>query len=113
MSKVGAKMIYAVPKPTYKKQRKAVKHTPVEKKCYLTGATTGLHKHHIFGGANRKLSEQYGLYVYLIPEYHNMSDKGVHFNREFALELKRYGQAKFEQEHSRDEFIRLFKRNYL
>jgi hypothetical protein len=85
----------------------------VEKKCYVTGATTGLHKHHIFGGPNRKLSETYGLYVYLIPEYH-MSNKGVHFNREFDLQLKREWQRKFEQLYgSREDFIRIFGRNYL
>jgi hypothetical protein len=108
-------MINPVPKPKLRKQKRAVNNSrpQVEKKCYITGATEGLHKHHIFGAANRKLSEQYGLYVYLIPEYHNMSDKGVHFNREFDLQLKREGQAKFEQEHSREEFIRLFGKNYL
>lgn len=103
----------AVPKPNYKKQRKTVKFPTVEKKCYITGATKGLHKHHIFGGANRKLSELYGLYVYLIPEYHT-GDNGVHFNREFDLQLKREGQMKFEAIHgSREDFVRVFGKNYL
>jgi hypothetical protein len=104
------------PKPPKGKRKRAVNNSrpTVEKKCYITGATEGLHKHHIFGSANRKLSEQYGLYVYLIPEYHNMSDKGVHFNREFDLQLKREGQMKFEQLYgSREDFIRIFGRNYL
>ena len=102
------------PKPPKGKRKRAVHSRPtVEKKCYITGATEGLHKHHIFGAANRKLSEQYGLYVYLIPEYHNMSDKGVHFNKEFDLQLKREGQRKFEETHSREDFLRLFGRNYL
>jgi len=103
----------AVPKPNYKKQRRAVKCPPVKKECYITKATEGLHKHHIFGGANRKLSEQYGLYVYLIPRLHNMSDEGVHFNREFDLRLKREGQMKFEETHSREDFRRIFGKNYL
>ncbi len=105
--------INPVPKPNYKKQRKTVKFPPVEKKCYITEATKGLHKHHIFGGPNRKLSELYGLYVYLIQEYHTGA-KGVHFNREFDLQLKREGQRKFERLHgSREDFLRLFGRNYL
>ena len=106
-------MITPVPKPNYKKQGRAKRNPlPVEKKCYITGATEGLHKHHIFGGANRKLSEQYGLYVYLIPEYHT-GDKGVHFNREFDLQLKREGQRKFEETHSREDFRRIFGKSYL
>ena len=38
--------------------------------------------HHVFGGANRKLSEKYGFLVPLEPRWHNMSVDGVHFNRE-------------------------------
>ena len=106
-------MVNPVPKPNYKKQGRAVKCPPVKKECYITKATEGLHKHHIFGGPNRKLSELYGLYVYLIPKYHT-GDKGVHFNREFDLQLKREGQMKFEAIHgSREDFIRIFGKNYL
>jgi hypothetical protein len=102
-----------IPKPPKSKRKKAVISRPtVEKKCYITGATTGLHKHHIFGGPNRKLSELYGLYVYLIQEYHTGA-KGVHFNREFDLQLKREGQMKFEETHSREDFVRVFGKNYL
>jgi hypothetical protein len=104
----------AVPKPQYKKQRRAAKCPPVKKECYITKATEGLHKHHIFGGANRKLSELYGLYVYLIPRLHNMSNEGVHFNREFDLKLKREGQMKFESLYgNREDFRRIFGKNYL
>lgn len=107
-------MINPVPKPKHKKQRRVVKYPPVKKECYITKATEGLHKHHIFGGPNRKLSEMYGLYVYLIPRLHNMSKKGVHFNKEFDLQLKREGQRKFERLHgSREDFIRIFGKNYL
>ena len=49
-----------------------------EKKCCITGRTSGLHVHHIFEGKNRKLSEKYGLKVWLIQELHNGSDEGVH-----------------------------------
>jgi hypothetical protein len=108
------KGLRAVPKPNYKKQKRAVKCPPVKKECYITKATEGLHKHHIFGGANRKLSEQYGLYVYLVPRLHNMSDDGVHFNREFDLRLKREGQMKFESLYgSREDFLKIFGKNYL
>lgn len=32
-----------------------------EKKCYVCGAETNLHCHHIFMGANRRVSEENGL----------------------------------------------------
>lgn len=86
-----------------------------EKKCYLTGRTDRLHLHHVFGGiANRKISDKNGFVVWLIPELHNMSKDGVHFNRELDLKLKRECQAAYEASgHSREEFIKLIGRNYL
>lgn len=84
-----------------------------EKKCYVTEQTSGLHKHHIYGGANRKISEDNGFWVWLTPEYHNMSDRGVHFNKEFDTLLKQECQTKYEETHSRDEFMALIGRSYL
>lgn len=86
-----------------------------KKECFITGCTTGLHCHHIFEGTGRrKLSEQYGLKVWLIPELHNMSNKGVHFNKDLDLTIKRAGQIAFESKWgTREDFIKLFGRNYL
>ena len=83
------------------------------KECFVTGRTDGLHKHHVFGASNRKISEENGFWVWLTPEYHNMSDKGVHFNRDFDLHLKRLCQEKFECTHSHEQFMELIGRNYL
>ena len=61
-----------------------------KKECYITGSTYNLHKHHIFEGtANRKLSEKYGLWIYLRADWHNLSTYGVHFNRELDIKLKK------------------------
>ena len=84
-----------------------------EKKCYITGNTENLHEHHIYAGANRQISEKNGFKVWLRADWHNMSDYGVHFNRELDLMLKRECQQKFEETHSREEFISLIGRNYL
>lgn len=84
-----------------------------EKECYITGRTYGLHLHHIYEGKNRKKSDKYGFVVYLSPEWHNMSDYGVHFNRELDLRLKRECQAKFEETHTRAEFMAIIGKNYL
>lgn len=42
-----------------------------------------------------------------------MADYGVHFNKELNLKLKRECQEKFEETHSREEFMRLIGKNYL
>lgn len=84
------------------------------KECYLTGRTYGLHEHHIFGGANRTKSEQYGLKVWLCPELHNMSENGVHNNAELMQAIRKAGQMAFERVHgSRADFVRIFGKNYL
>ena len=83
------------------------------KECYVTGRTDNLHKHHIFYGPNRKISEKHGFYIWLIPELHNMSDKGIHFDKEFDLKIKRICQSKYEETHTREEFMQLIGRNYL
>lgn len=85
-----------------------------EKQCYLTGEAGPLHKHHIFfGNGLRKISEENGFWVYLLPRLHNMSNDGVHFNRELDLKLKRNCQKKYEETHTREEFMALIGRNYL
>ena len=83
------------------------------KECYVTGRPYGLHVHHIFYGPNRKNSEKYGCWVYLIPEYHNMSDNGVHFDREFDLRLKRECQKRFEEVYPDLDFREIFGKSYL
>lgn len=85
-----------------------------KKECYLSRRTDGLHKHHIYFGAGlRKISEENGFWVWLSPEWHNMSGSGVHFNRALDLRLKRECQRKYEETHTREEFIQRVGRNYL
>ena len=84
------------------------------KECYITGREYGLHKHHIYEGPNRKISDKCGFWVWLIPEYHNMSDAGVHFNKELDTKLKQDCQRQFEADgHTREEFMSLIGKNYL
>lgn len=78
-----------------------------EKVCLVCGSTN-THEHHCWGGtANRKLSEKYGLKVYLCPYHHNMSDNGVHFDKELDNEIKELAKKKFEQTYNLN-FQRLF-----
>ena len=83
------------------------------KVCYLCGAVTGLERHHIFAGvANRKLSERFGLWVYLCQRCHTGTD-GAQYDREKNMRLKRDAQMAFEQDYSREEWMRIFRKNYL
>ena len=86
-----------------------------EKKCYITGVeNVPLHRHHIyFGNPNRRISEENGFWVWLLPDLHNMSMQGVHFNKALDMRLKRECQLKYEETHTREDFLRLIGRNYL
>lgn len=86
----------------------------MDRKCYICGATENLHRHHVFfGTANRKNSEKYGMVVDLCCPHHNGSNYSVHLNHELDVWLKREFQRKFEEEYSREEFMRVFGRNFL
>ena len=86
-----------------------------DRSCYFCGSVIGLEEHHIFAGvANRKISEKYGCWCYLCPEHHNMSDVGVHFNRDLDKKLKIACQIAWESQFGdRAEFIKKFGRSYL
>ena len=85
-----------------------------EKRCFVCLSRKNIHKHHVYGGANRDKSERTGEWVYLCAHHHNMSDDGVHFNKALDDKLKKYGQKRFEQEvGDRIEFMKIFGRNYL
>lgn len=82
--------------------------------CLITGAKFGLHKHHVFeGSANRKTSEKYGMTVWLVGEWHNLSTKGVHFNKYLDDGLKDYAQRRFIELWSMEEWMEAFHKNYL
>lgn len=86
-----------------------------ERICLVCGTTQNLHKHHIFGGANRRKSERDGCWCYLCAPHHNMSDKGVHFNKGLDTRLKQRCQIKWQEVYnkSEDDFIKEYGRNYL
>ena len=50
-----------------------------------------MEKHHIFGAANRKKSEKYGLTVDLCHWCHNEPPDGAHFSAATAQALHEYG----------------------
>ena len=85
-------------------------------KCFLCGKWGMLERHHIFGGANRKKSEKFGLVVDLCGiECHREGKKAAHRCKETMDKLHQYGQKKYmrEQNANKDEFRKEFGRNYL
>lgn len=83
-----------------------------EKRCYLCHNTFDLNDHHIvYGTANRKLSEKYGLKVWLC-QHHHTGYAGVHFNKDIDLFLKRTAQEKFEEVYPDLNFREIFGRSY-
>lgn len=85
-----------------------------DKECFVCRTTQNLAEHHvIYGNANRKMSEKYGLKIWLCNYHHNMSDEGIHFNKSLDLEVKKIAQAEFEKTHTREEWHSIFGKSYL
>ena len=105
------------PKPGKKKKRKKHSNSILNSQkgtCFLCGKHNRTEEHHIFGGANRSLSEEYGLKVHLCMECHRTGKNAVHNNKNTMDYLHRIGQEAFEHRiGSREEFIKIFGRNYL
>lgn len=88
-------------------------------RCYLCmllhgdDGTKVTQEHHvIFGTANRKLSERYGLKVYLCIPHHTGSQKAVHRNAEMALLLKIRAQRAFRERFPELNWMEIFGKNY-
>ena len=81
-------------------------------RCFVCGRMNELECHHILAGPNRKWSEQYGLTVMLCHEHHTGKD-GAQYNRELGDSLKRLAQIAFEARYSHDEWMQIFRKNYL
>lgn len=80
--------------------------------CELCGKRATEH-HHVFGGANRKHSEQYKLVACLCAECHRTGENSVHRNANVSTDMKQRYQTLFELVHGHEKFMRTFGRNYL
>ena len=88
------------------------------KECFLCGRNgrgDRLELHHIFGGPRRKLSDKYGLTVWLCgSRCHRDGEYAAHRNADTMEYLHRYGEMKALQDGmSKAEFIELFGKDYL
>lgn len=109
--KVGQKNI--IPKNTIKKyfiEKNKEQKMKEKKECAICGRYEYLEEHHLIpGNGLRKLSDQYHLTINICRNCHNM----IHHDKEFLEISKKWGQKKFEKDHTRKEFIEIFGRSYL
>lgn len=87
-----------------------------KKVCYVCGTTTWLEEHHIFEGtANRKLSEKYGLKIYLCHRHHTEVPDGIHFDKWLRDRTKQEAQKIFMEHYDKttEDFIKIFGKNYI
>lgn len=81
----------------------------------MCGNPNNIEEHHIFfGNPRRKISEKYGLKVWLCTKHHRGTN-GVHGKNghELDLKLKEIAQKKYEKKHTREDFIQLMGKNYV
>ena len=80
-----------------------------EKRCFCTGRTDGLDKHHLVPGtANRKKSDEDGLWIWLWHPIHRQ----LHDNPEMERAYIRMAQVAYEKTHSREEWMARYHKNY-
>ena len=82
--------------------------------CFLCGRIGPTECHHIFGGPNRRLSDEDGLFVHLCHSCHNQPPDGAHFNKETAKKLHMVGQKAWEAKYGdRADFMRRYGKNFM
>lgn len=93
---------------------------PKDGKCYLCmmlyddySEKTVQEHHVIFGTANRRLSEKYGLKVYLCLYHHTEGKYAVHNNAQMANRLKQMAQRAFQKQFPEKDWMEIFGKNYL
>ena len=84
-----------------------------DERCFLCGSTVNLELHHIVHGtANRRLSTMHGLTCWLCRNHHT-GKFGVHRQAELNRQLQAVAQTAFEKTHTRQEWMKIFGKNYL
>lgn len=100
---------------------KSIRHNKQDRTCYLCmllrqdcDTRSSLQEHHAMPGtANRKLSEKYGLKVYLCMEHHTAGPDAVHNNAGLQRMLQEKAQRVFERKYSHEKWMEVFGRSYI
>ena len=80
-------------------------------KCCICGSTVGVEKNEIFEGAYRQTSIDYGMVAPMC--YKETCHKRFHNDIMFNLFFKVMFQTEFMKTHSKEEFISIFKQDYI
>ena len=80
--------------------------------CLICGSPHVEIHHCIFGTANRKVADRYGLVIALCREHHTGGLDSVHRDAGLDLQIKRIAQEAFEKKYSHDKFVEIFGKNY-
>lgn len=81
--------------------------------CMYTGMAP-VERHHIFGGANKKRSEQYGFIAPLRPDLHPNGVFAGQSAKAVDTALKTKAQTYYEEHYgTREDFIKEFGKSYL
>ena len=100
---------------------KSIMHDKKDGTCYLCmlldgdyRRRSGLQEHHAMPGtANRKLSERYGLKVYLCMWHHTAGPNAAHNDINSRRLIQKRAQEAFERIHSHEEWMEAFGRNFI
>lgn len=84
-----------------------------DKKCWVTGSTTGLDKHHCLRGPFRKKADELGLWVWLRHDVHMRMHQRLHPFEFLEDQLKQVAQEAYERDHTREEWFAHFGRSWL
>ena len=91
-------------------------------RCFICNSNDRVAKHEAFGGPNRDKSKQYGLVYELCGPHHNLSNIGVHFDKDLDLKLKKHAEKIWIMANTDDnipyeerinKFIEVFHKNYI
>lgn len=113
--------------PTKKARMRHAKHSILQRdrdrnRCWLCmrmrrdyseHASGSLHKHHVYMGPLRRISEAEGFFVWLCPQHHETGPEAVHANARVCEELQEEMQEAYERTHTREEFMALTGRSYM
>ena len=100
---------------------KSIMHNKDDRACYLCmllrddyDTRKDLQEHHAMPGtANRRLSERYGLKVYLCMEHHTAGPQALHNNIKLRRLLQANAQIAFEKKYSHEKWMEVFRRNFI
>lgn len=92
-------------KLAYKERKRVSILTDNTSRCFICGMQK-CDIHEVFGGRNRQKSMEYGLVIPICGRDHGNIENYQNW-------LHRIGQKKFEETHTREEFIKEFGKSYI